>query len=158
MTSGAKPFLPAVLSSGNVELLGLGQGCLSLVRALVLRPASLGRAGFYISGSLPPTVKQNDVEATKAAPVMNSAKADPSATSVPVSASADDSEMKKVLEKCKRQQAEMNRLADENRQLKVRCADECLGRYQMLFLNVLYWTFHSAACARNQTNTVDHVV
>uniref|UniRef100_A0A3Q3X9N7 Vesicle-associated membrane protein-associated protein A n=1 Tax=Mola mola TaxID=94237 RepID=A0A3Q3X9N7_MOLML len=60
----------------------------------------------------------NDVEATKAAPVMNSAKADPSATSVPVSASVDDSELKKVLEKCKRQQAEMNKLAEENRHLK----------------------------------------
>lgn len=64
------------------------------------------------------------MEATKAAPVMNSAKADPSAASVPVSASLDDTELKKVLEKCKRQQAEMNKLAEENRQLKVRCVDK----------------------------------
>ncbi|XP_060901176.1 VAMP (vesicle-associated membrane protein)-associated protein A, like [Labrus mixtus] len=62
--------------------------------------------------------KMNDVEATKAAPVMNSAKADPSSASVPVTASLDESEMKKVLEKCKRLQAEMNKLAEENRQLK----------------------------------------
>ncbi|KAM7400242.1 hypothetical protein PAMA_004780 [Pampus argenteus] len=62
--------------------------------------------------------KANDVEAIKAAPVMNSAKADPSAAAVPVTASLDDTEMKKVLEKCKRLQAEMNKLADENRQLK----------------------------------------
>ncbi|XP_041659260.1 VAMP (vesicle-associated membrane protein)-associated protein A, like [Cheilinus undulatus] len=60
--------------------------------------------------------KVNDVEATKAAPVMNSVKAEPSP--VPVTASPDDSEMKKVLEKCKRLQAEMNKLAEENRQLK----------------------------------------
>lgn len=67
---------------------------------------------------------QNDVEATKAAPVMNSVKADTSAASVPVSASLDDTELKKVLEKCKRQQAEMNKMAEENRQLKVRCVDK----------------------------------
>lgn len=64
------------------------------------------------------------MEATKAAPAMNSAKADPSAASVPVSALLDDTELKKVLEKCKRQQAEMNKLAEENRQLKVRCVDK----------------------------------
>ncbi|KAM4604617.1 vesicle-associated membrane protein-associated protein A-like [Polymixia lowei] len=66
--------------------------------------------------------KVNDVEATKAAPVMNSAKADgPSAAMAaakPVSASLDDTEMKKVLDECKRLQAEMSKLADENRQLK----------------------------------------
>uniref|UniRef100_UPI003AAEEC82 VAMP (vesicle-associated membrane protein)-associated protein A, like isoform X2 n=1 Tax=Centroberyx gerrardi TaxID=166262 RepID=UPI003AAEEC82 len=67
--------------------------------------------------------KVNDVEATKAAPVMNSAKADgPSATMVAaktVSASLDDTEMKKVLEECKRLQTEMSKIAEENRQLKV---------------------------------------
>ncbi|XP_067462517.1 VAMP (vesicle-associated membrane protein)-associated protein A, like [Thunnus thynnus] len=62
--------------------------------------------------------KVNDVEATKAAPVMNSAKADSSAATVPATASLDDTEMKKVLEKCKRLQTEMNKLAEENRQLK----------------------------------------
>uniref|UniRef100_A0A8D0CPH5 Vesicle-associated membrane protein-associated protein A n=1 Tax=Sander lucioperca TaxID=283035 RepID=A0A8D0CPH5_SANLU len=62
--------------------------------------------------------KVNDVEATKAAPVMNSAKADSSTATVPLTASMDDTEMKKVLEKCKRLQTEMNKLADENRQLK----------------------------------------
>lgn len=64
------------------------------------------------------------MEATKAAPVMNSAKADSSAASVPVSPSLDDTEMKKVLEKCKRLQTEMNKLVEENRQLKVRCVDK----------------------------------
>lgn len=64
--------------------------------------------------------KVNDVEATKAAPVMNSAKSDPAAAMVPAAAAAslDDTEMKKVQEKCKRLQAEMNKLAEENRQLK----------------------------------------
>ncbi|XP_056149043.1 VAMP (vesicle-associated membrane protein)-associated protein A, like [Lampris incognitus] len=66
--------------------------------------------------------KANDVEAIKAAPVMNSAKADvPSAAMAaakPVSASLDDTEMKKVLEECKRLQAEKGKLAEENRQLK----------------------------------------
>lgn len=64
------------------------------------------------------------MEATKAAPVMNSAKGDSTAATVPVSASLDDSELKRVLEKCKRQAAELNKLAEENRQLKVRCADK----------------------------------
>uniref|UniRef100_A0A3B4U0G4 Vesicle-associated membrane protein-associated protein A n=1 Tax=Seriola dumerili TaxID=41447 RepID=A0A3B4U0G4_SERDU len=62
--------------------------------------------------------KVNDVDATKAAPVMNSAKADPAAAAVPVAASLDDTEMKKVQEKCKRLQTEMNKLVEENRQLK----------------------------------------
>ncbi|XP_033960665.1 VAMP (vesicle-associated membrane protein)-associated protein A, like [Pseudochaenichthys georgianus] len=62
--------------------------------------------------------KVNDVEATKAAPVMSSAKSDSSASSVPLTASLDDPEMKKVMEKCKRLQNEMNKMTDENRQLK----------------------------------------
>lgn len=68
---------------------------------------------------------QNDVEATKAAPVMNStAKADPTAATVPAAASLDDTEMKRVQEKCKGLQAEMNKLVEENRQLKVRCVEK----------------------------------
>ncbi|XP_069366711.1 VAMP (vesicle-associated membrane protein)-associated protein A, like isoform X2 [Paralichthys olivaceus] len=62
--------------------------------------------------------KVNDVEATKTTGVMNSVKADPTAASVPAAAPQDDSEMKKVQEKCKRLQAEMNKLVEENRQLK----------------------------------------
>lgn len=98
-----------------------------MAQAPVYRLTSLlssWHAGFHFSGSLPLLVGQNDVEATKAAPVMNSAKADSSAASVPVSASLDDTEMKKVLEKCKRLQTEMNKLAEENRQLRVRCVDK----------------------------------
>ncbi|GAA6236065.1 vesicle-associated membrane protein-associated protein A isoform X2 [Lates japonicus] len=62
--------------------------------------------------------KVNDVEATKAAPMMNSAKADSTASTVPVNASLDDTEVKKAQDKCKRLQTEMNKLAEENRQLK----------------------------------------
>lgn len=62
--------------------------------------------------------KVNDVEATRAAPMMNSVKAESSAAVVPVAAGADDMEMKKVVEKCKRLQAELNKLSEENRQLK----------------------------------------
>ncbi|KAM3866408.1 vesicle-associated membrane protein-associated protein A-like [Diretmus argenteus] len=74
---------------------------------------------------LPPSEndKVNDVEATKSAPVMNSAKSDGPAAAMaaakqPVSASLDDTEMKKVLEECKRLQAELSKLGEENRQLK----------------------------------------
>ncbi|XP_008302662.1 vesicle-associated membrane protein-associated protein A-like, partial [Stegastes partitus] len=69
--------------------------------------------------------KVNDVEATKAAPMMNSVKPEATAAAVPVAASLDDTEIKKVLEKCKRLQSEMNKLAEENRQLKVRWVDRC---------------------------------
>ncbi|XP_061652957.1 VAMP (vesicle-associated membrane protein)-associated protein A, like [Phyllopteryx taeniolatus] len=73
--------------------------------------------------------KMNDVEVSKAAPVMNSAKVDPpsaataAAPATPIMATAsasslDDSEMKKLLEKCKRLQAEMSKMSEENRHLK----------------------------------------
>lgn len=74
----------------------------------------------------PLPVEQNDVEATKAAALhssaTNSTKADASAAPAPASASLEDAELKKLLDKCKRQQAEMDKLAEENRQLKVRRA------------------------------------
>uniref|UniRef100_A0A6Q2X2X1 Vesicle-associated membrane protein-associated protein A n=1 Tax=Esox lucius TaxID=8010 RepID=A0A6Q2X2X1_ESOLU len=66
--------------------------------------------------------RQNDVDTISRAPapVQNSSKmADvPVATVKTVSASMDDSEMKKLMEECKRLQAEMSKLTDENRQLK----------------------------------------
>ncbi|MED6271686.1 hypothetical protein CHARACLAT_022841, partial [Characodon lateralis] len=63
---------------------------------------------------MPSENEVNDVEVTRAAPVMNSMKVEPT---VPAAA-ADDTEMKKLLEKCKRLQSEINKLNDENRQLK----------------------------------------
>ncbi|KAG7526994.1 vesicle-associated membrane A [Solea senegalensis] len=64
--------------------------------------------------------KVSDVEATKVAPVMNSAKADPTAATVTGAGAVqqDDTEMKKVQDKCKRLQSEMSKLVEENRQLK----------------------------------------
>ncbi|XP_061587006.1 VAMP (vesicle-associated membrane protein)-associated protein A, like [Cololabis saira] len=59
--------------------------------------------------------KANNVEATRAAPAMNSVKAEPAAAAT---SGVDDTEMKKVLDKCKRLQSEINKLSDENRQLK----------------------------------------
>lgn len=64
------------------------------------------------------------MEATKAAPVMNSAKADSTTAAVPVAAPLDDTELKRVQDKYKRLQAEMSKMAEENRQLKVRCVDK----------------------------------
>ncbi|XP_045570382.1 vesicle-associated membrane protein-associated protein A isoform X1 [Salmo salar] len=65
---------------------------------------------------------QNDVERSSdvAAPVQNSSKAAdrPVAAAKTVSASMDDSEMKKLTQECKRLQAEMGKLTEENRQLK----------------------------------------
>ncbi|XP_077372452.1 vesicle-associated membrane protein-associated protein A-like [Festucalex cinctus] len=74
--------------------------------------------------------KMNDVDVSKSAPVMNSVKTEPPspttaaagpATTTMTTASAsslDDSEMKKLLEKCKRLQSDMSKMAEENRHLK----------------------------------------
>ncbi|XP_026230319.1 VAMP (vesicle-associated membrane protein)-associated protein A, like [Anabas testudineus] len=62
--------------------------------------------------------KVNDVEVPKAAPVTNSTKADSTSAAVPVTASLDDTEAKKVHEKNKRLQAEISKLNEEIRQLK----------------------------------------
>lgn len=61
--------------------------------------------------------KMNDVEPTKAAPVL-STKLDSTLGSKPSSMTMDDPEMRKVMEECKRLQSEVSKLADENRQLK----------------------------------------
>ncbi|XP_016336340.1 vesicle-associated membrane protein-associated protein A-like [Sinocyclocheilus anshuiensis] len=64
--------------------------------------------------------KVNDVDsASKSAAVLNSSKADGSVSVKPVSAALDDSEMKKILEECRRLQTEASKLNDENRRLKV---------------------------------------
>ncbi|XP_051543332.1 vesicle-associated membrane protein-associated protein A-like [Myxocyprinus asiaticus] len=56
--------------------------------------------------------KMNELESSKAATVLNSSKADGT------SGALDDTEMRKVLEECKRLQTEVGKLHDENRQLK----------------------------------------
>lgn len=122
-------FPPWSLWSGPVNFWALGQGSLSLAHAPVWRLTSLlssGCAGFHPSAvPLPlPFVEQNDMETAKTAPVMNSVKPEPTAATAPAATTLDDTEMKKVLEKCKRLQAEMNKLTEENRQLKVRPDDK----------------------------------
>ncbi|KAG7455488.1 hypothetical protein MATL_G00257240 [Megalops atlanticus] len=62
--------------------------------------------------------KVNDAEPSKAAPVLNSSKGDGPAAPKPSSLSLDDTEMRKLMEECKRLQTEVGKLADENRQLK----------------------------------------
>lgn len=70
------------------------------------------------------TASQNDVDAaSKAAPMLASSKVEGTAASKPASAALDDTEMKKVLEECKRLQTEMSKLQEENRQLKVTSGD-----------------------------------
>ncbi|XP_072536126.1 vesicle-associated membrane protein-associated protein A isoform X2 [Salminus brasiliensis] len=61
---------------------------------------------------------QNDIDQTKAAPALNTSKADITSGAKPSSLSLDDTEMRKLMEECKRLQSEMSKLADENRQLK----------------------------------------
>ncbi|KAG9276248.1 vesicle-associated membrane protein-associated protein A isoform X2 [Astyanax mexicanus] len=62
--------------------------------------------------------KMNDIDPTKAAPVLNTSKGDSTSGAKPSSLSLDDTEMRKLMEECKRLQSEMGKLADENRQLK----------------------------------------
>ncbi|XP_076827585.1 vesicle-associated membrane protein-associated protein A isoform X1 [Brachyhypopomus gauderio] len=61
---------------------------------------------------------QNDVDPTKAAPVLNTSKAESALGTKPSSLSLDDVEMRRMMEECKRLQFEMSKLVDENRQLK----------------------------------------
>lgn len=74
-------------------------------------------ANFCINLCVGP--KQNDVDQTKAAPVLNSSKADSTSAAKSSSMALDDTEMRKLMEECKRLQSEVNKLGDENRQLKV---------------------------------------
>ncbi|KAI2668035.1 Vesicle-associated membrane protein-associated protein A [Labeo rohita] len=61
----------------------------------------------------------NDVDSvSKSVPVLNSSKVEGSAAAKSVSSALDDSEMKKVMDECKRLQTEVSKLSDENRQLK----------------------------------------
>uniref|UniRef100_W5M381 Vesicle-associated membrane protein-associated protein A n=1 Tax=Lepisosteus oculatus TaxID=7918 RepID=W5M381_LEPOC len=62
--------------------------------------------------------KVNDIDSNKAAPVLNASKQDGSSVPKPSSASLDDTEMRKLMEECKRLQSEVMKFADENRQLK----------------------------------------
>lgn len=77
----------------------------------------------------------------KAAPVLNSAKAEgplaAAAPAKPVSASLDDTEMKKLLEECKRLQSEMGKLAEDNRQLKVRRTARHTGNHLCVYIRFL---------------------
>ncbi|MBN3310928.1 VAPA protein, partial [Amia calva] len=62
--------------------------------------------------------KQNDIDSSKSAPILNASKQDGPSVPKPSSMSMDDTEMRKLMEECKRLQSEMMKLADENRQLK----------------------------------------
>ncbi|XP_065132974.1 VAMP (vesicle-associated membrane protein)-associated protein A, like [Paramisgurnus dabryanus] len=62
--------------------------------------------------------KGNDIDAAKVVPTLNSAKVDGLVAPKGLSAAMDDSEMKKILDECKRYQTEVSKLSEENRQLK----------------------------------------
>lgn len=59
----------------------------------------------------------------KAAPMLASSKVEGPAAPKPANAALDETEMKKVLEECKRLQTELSKLQEENRQLKVTLGD-----------------------------------
>ncbi|XP_043923290.1 vesicle-associated membrane protein-associated protein A [Protopterus annectens] len=60
----------------------------------------------------------NDIEASKVVSQVSAPKPESGSGSKPLSTSLDDIEIRKVLEECKRLQAEVGRLSDENRSLK----------------------------------------
>lgn len=74
---------------------------------------------------------QNDVEVTRTVPVTNFARAEPTPATNPSAVAADDAEAKRVQEKCRRLQAEVNKLTEENRQLKVRRAGESCSEHNV---------------------------
>ncbi|XP_025071747.1 vesicle-associated membrane protein-associated protein A isoform X2 [Alligator sinensis] len=61
--------------------------------------------------------KQNDIESSKSAPVLNTSKQD-GPMPKPHSVSLNDTETRKLVEECKRLQGEVMKLSDENRHLK----------------------------------------
>ncbi|XP_026874729.1 vesicle-associated membrane protein-associated protein A-like isoform X2 [Electrophorus electricus] len=63
-------------------------------------------------------LNDSDVTTGRAGPLLNSSKLDGPAAAKPASSALDDTEMKKVMEECKRLQVEVGKLQDENRQLK----------------------------------------
>lgn len=77
-------------------------------------------ARFHLSHAFPPFVAQNDVEVARNVPATNMARAEPTPATNPSAVAVDDAEVKRVQEKCRRLQAEVNKLTEENRQLKVR--------------------------------------
>ncbi|XP_073771873.1 VAMP (vesicle-associated membrane protein)-associated protein A, like isoform X1 [Danio rerio] len=62
--------------------------------------------------------RRNEVDSACKVPVLNSSKADGLLSVKPLSGAHDDSEMRRILEDCKRLQTELSKLHDENRQLK----------------------------------------
>ncbi|XP_042187853.1 VAMP (vesicle-associated membrane protein)-associated protein A, like isoform X1 [Callorhinchus milii] len=61
---------------------------------------------------------QNDLEMSKSATITNASKPDGPAVPKSASASLDDTEVRKLMEECKRLQSELMKMTDENRQLK----------------------------------------
>uniref|UniRef100_UPI00398E311D VAMP (vesicle-associated membrane protein)-associated protein A, like isoform X4 n=1 Tax=Pristiophorus japonicus TaxID=55135 RepID=UPI00398E311D len=62
--------------------------------------------------------KSNDLEITKTAAITNAPKLDGPAMPKSASTSLDDTEVRKLMEECKRLQVELVKVTDENRQLK----------------------------------------
>ncbi|XP_042187854.1 VAMP (vesicle-associated membrane protein)-associated protein A, like isoform X2 [Callorhinchus milii] len=62
--------------------------------------------------------KSNDLEMSKSATITNASKPDGPAVPKSASASLDDTEVRKLMEECKRLQSELMKMTDENRQLK----------------------------------------
>ncbi|XP_036374962.1 vesicle-associated membrane protein-associated protein A-like [Megalops cyprinoides] len=85
------------------------------IKCVVFGPSAFSALVFMTAS---PRCPQNDAEPSKAAPMLNSSKGDGPAAPKPSSLSLDDTEMRKLMEECKRLQTEVSKLADENRQLK----------------------------------------
>uniref|UniRef100_A0ACB8FD76 Uncharacterized protein n=1 Tax=Sphaerodactylus townsendi TaxID=933632 RepID=A0ACB8FD76_9SAUR len=62
-------------------------------------------------------MNQNDIDSSKSAPVLNTAKQD-GPMPKPHSISLNDTETRKLVEECKRLQADVMKLTDENRHLR----------------------------------------
>lgn len=91
----------------------------------------------------PPTVSpQHESESTKiVSSSASSVKSEHPALPKSSSTSLDDAEVKKIMEECKHLQMEVQRLREENKQIRVRCSKTqiylCSTSFKVLFFNGL---------------------
>ncbi|KAJ6662188.1 hypothetical protein lerEdw1_012654 [Lerista edwardsae] len=102
----------AVLSSGSVYITPVSSSAL-----LVPTKYKQKIDRMEPVSEVKPKMNQNDIDASKSAPILNTAKQD-GPIPKPHSVSLNDTETRKLVEECKRLQADVVKLSEENRHLR----------------------------------------
>ncbi|KAM9223079.1 vesicle-associated membrane protein-associated protein A isoform 1-T1 [Leptosomus discolor] len=97
--------------------------------------------------------KLNDIDASKPAPVLNTSKQD-GPMPKPHSVSLNDTETRKLVEECKRLQAEIMKLTDENRHLR----DEGLRLRKNIATSDFHSVFQTDYMGNTESDSVQDVV